>query len=76
PTSWRLELFKKRLIDVQKEPFAVADLKIDGNDVMKLLKLKPGPRIGEILKKLFDQVVEGKLKNVREILLKMLSSLP
>lgn len=76
PTSWRLDLFKKRLIEVQKQPFTVADLKVDGNDVMELLKLKPGPKVGEILKKLFEQVVERKLKNEREILLKAISSLP
>lgn len=75
PTSWRLDLFKKRLIEVQKQPFTVADLKIDGNDVMKSLKLKPGPKIGEILKKLFDQVVNGKLKNDRKSLLHDLDKL-
>ena len=48
-----LEEFKKRLIEVQKEPFSVRDLKIDGNDVMKELNLKPGPKVGEILKYLF-----------------------
>lgn len=69
PTSWRLDLFKKRLVEVQKQPFTVADLKIDGNDIMKLLKLKPGPKVGEILKKLFDQVVNGKLKNDKKSLL-------
>jgi tRNA nucleotidyltransferase (CCA-adding enzyme) len=69
PTSWRLDLFKKRLIEVQKEPFTVKDLKIDGNDVMKTLKIKPGKQVGEILNKLFDLVVEKKLKNEREILL-------
>lgn len=70
PTSWRLELFKKRLEEVQKEPFTVKDLKITGNDVMKSLKLEPGPKIGEILNKLFDEVVEGKLKNEKAVLLK------
>lgn len=73
PTSWRLDLFKKRLIDVQKQPFTVADLKIDGNDVMKILELKPGPKVGELLNKLFDQVVEGKLKNEKKILLNAIS---
>lgn len=70
PTSWRLELFKKRLVEVQKQPFTVADLKVDGHDVMKILKLKPGRKIGDILKALFDKVVDKKLENVREILLK------
>lgn len=68
-TSWRLEAFKKRIIEVQKQPFTVTDLKVDGHDVMKLLNLKPGPQIGEILEKLFEKVVEGKLKNQRKILL-------
>lgn len=69
PSSWRTELFKKRLEEVQKQPFQIKDLKIDGNQVMKILKIEPGPKIGEILKQLFDRVVEGKIKNAREDLL-------
>lgn len=75
PTSWRYELFKKRLIEVQKQPFAIKDLKIDGNDVMKIVHLKPSPKVGEILKKLFDQVVEKKIPNEREFLIKELEKL-
>ncbi len=30
PTSWRFDLFRKRLIEVQKEPFKITDLKING----------------------------------------------
>jgi tRNA nucleotidyltransferase/poly(A) polymerase len=71
-TSWRLEEFKKRLIEVQKQPFTVRDLKIDGNDVMKELNLKPGPEIGKILNDLFDKVVEKKIENEKEALLKVL----
>jgi len=68
-TSWRLEEFKQRLIEVQKQPFSVRDLKIDGNDVMKELNLKPGLKIGEILEKLFEEVVEKKIENEKGILL-------
>jgi len=75
PTSWRLDLFKKRLIEVQKQPFQIKDLKIDGNDVMKILKTKPGPKVGEILKKLFDHVVEGKIKNERQVLLDQVTTI-
>lgn len=74
-TSWRLEEFKKRLIEVQKQPFTVRDLKIDGNDVMKELKLKPGPEVGKILNDLFDKVVEKKVENEKEVLLKKLRTL-
>jgi len=62
-TSWRLEEFKRRLIEVQKEPFSIRDLKIDGNDVMKALQLEPGPKVGEVLEKLFEEVIEKKLPN-------------
>jgi tRNA nucleotidyltransferase/poly(A) polymerase len=72
-TSCRLEEFKKRLIEVQKQPFTVQDLKIDGNDVMKKLGLTPGPKVGEVLEKLFNEVVENKLPNEREGLLIKLS---
>lgn len=67
-TSWRLEEFKKRVIEVQKQPFSIRDLKINGNDVMRILKLKPGPKVGNILEKLFEQVVAKKIKNDRDSL--------
>src|SRR3990167_7687897 len=72
PTSWRYELFKKRLDEVQKEPFSISDLKIDGNDVMKILQLKPGPQVGNVLKSIFNDVEEGRVKNEKEVLLKKL----
>ncbi len=74
-TSWRTEEFKKRIIEVQKQPFSVRDLKIDGNDVMKELKLKPGPKIGQILEEIFKEVEEKKIPNEREKLLKTLKTL-
>jgi putative nucleotidyltransferase with HDIG domain len=72
PTSWRTELFKKRLIEVQKKPFTVADLKISGHDVMKELNVKPGPEVGKILNDLFEKVVEKNLPNDRDVLLQSL----
>jgi tRNA nucleotidyltransferase (CCA-adding enzyme) len=74
-TSWRLELFKKRLEEVQKQPFTVADLKIDGFDVMKEYNCKPGPVIGKVLQTLFGEVETGSLPNDREALLKRLGAI-
>lgn len=74
-TSWRMELFKKRLEEVQKQPFTVADLKIDGFDVMKALNCKPGPIIGKALNDLFSEVEAGKIKNERGALLSRLNHL-
>jgi len=74
-TSWRLERFKKKLIEVQKQPFSVADLKINGTDVMKTLNINPGPLVGKILNQLFEEVEEDKNKNKKELLLKRLKQI-
>jgi tRNA nucleotidyltransferase/poly(A) polymerase len=74
-TSWRLEEFKKRLVEVQKQPFTVRDLKIDGNDVMEILDIKPSPKVGQILEQLYTGVVEKKYNNTKEDLVKALKNL-
>ena len=74
-TSWRLERFKKKLVEVQKQPFAVTDLKVNGHDVMKVLGLHSGPTVGRILNQLFEEVVEDKKKNKRASLLKRIKEM-
>lgn len=73
-TSWRLEKFKERIIEVQKHTPSVNDLVVDGNDIMKILGISPGPKIGEILNKLFEEITEDPTKNNREYLLVRISS--
>lgn len=68
-TSWRLEEFKQRIEGLMHDPLTVADLKIDGNDVMKLLNIKPGPMVGKILNALFEEVLEDPKKNESSYLL-------
>jgi putative nucleotidyltransferase with HDIG domain len=67
-TSWRLEEFKRRLIEVQKQPFSIADLKIDGHDVMRALGIAPSPKVGEILEKTQSLQAEGKIKTKNQAL--------
>ena len=74
-SSWRWELFKKRLIEVQKQPFSIKDLKVNGEDVMEILKIKPGRKVGEVLEKLFAEVEEDPKLNEREILLEKIRKL-
>ena len=69
PESWRLKLFRKRLKEVLTKPFTVTDLKVNGHDVMEILKIKPGPKVGEVLKTLFEEVADDPEKNGREYLL-------
>ena len=71
-TSWRLEEFKKRLVQVQKQPFSVTDLKIGGADVMKIKNITPGPLVGKYLDYIFGEVAEKGLPNERQVLLEKL----
>ena len=74
--SWRLKLFKKRVEEqLSPAPFSINDLAIDGNDVMKILGIKPGPKVGEILQKLFEEVDEDLSKNTKEYLTKRVKKL-
>ncbi len=69
-TSWRWELFKQRIVEVQKQPFAVKDLKVSGLDVMEILQIKPNRKVGEVLNAIFKEVEEKPELNDREILIK------
>jgi tRNA nucleotidyltransferase/poly(A) polymerase len=74
-TSWRLEEFKRRLIEVQKQPFSVNDLKVDGHDVMEILGIQPGPMVGRLLEKIFNEVVKEGIPNERNIQLKRIKEI-
>jgi tRNA nucleotidyltransferase (CCA-adding enzyme) len=73
--SWRMEKFLDRIKQVLTKPFSISDLKVNGDDVMKELNLKPGPKVGEILQKLFEEVLEDSSKNNREYLLRKMNNL-
>ncbi len=57
-------MFKK----VRHDPVSVKMLKINGDDLMKLLDIKPSPKIGEILDVLLSEVIEDpKLNNKKHL---------
>ncbi len=74
--SWRMEEFRKRIDKVMKKPFSISDLKVTGTDVMEILQIKPGPKVGEILNSLFQEVLEDSSKNNREYLLEKIKKFP
>ncbi|PIR92701.1 hypothetical protein COU01_00300 [Candidatus Falkowbacteria bacterium CG10_big_fil_rev_8_21_14_0_10_44_15] len=57
-------MFKK----VQNDPVSVKMLKINGDDLIKILKIKPGPKIGAILDVLLSEVLEDAELNTKEYL--------
>ena len=55
---------------VSHDAISVKMLKINGNDLMKVLNIKPGPKIGTILDVLLAEVIEEPEKNTKEYLSK------
>lgn len=55
---------------VSKDPVSVNMLKVSGEDVMKTLKEKPGPKIGQVLDILLGYVLADPKKNKKDFLKK------
>jgi hypothetical protein len=50
------------------DPISVSMLKIDGKQLMEVLHVEPGPKIGLILNALLEEVMEDPKKNTTEYL--------
>ena len=62
---------------VKKEPFSLRDLTINGNDVMEIMGIEPGPKVGFILKHLFEIVLnEPERNNYDELVSTMKATWP
>jgi len=66
----------KYIIDkVSHDPISVKMLKIDGNELMKELDIKPGPKVGLILNCLLAEALDDPSKNTKELLIKRVREL-
>lgn len=74
-TSWRLTELQKRIGEQLYEPLSLKDMVVDGSDVMRVLNMKPGKKIGEILNALFEEIIEDSSKNNKEYLEKRITEL-
>ena len=77
PFRLRHFLFKIEKINKQlegKEP-SLKMLKINGNDIMKILNIKPGPKIGMLLNILLEEVLDEPEKNKKGYLEKRVKGL-
>ncbi|MFH1188210.1 MAG: HD domain-containing protein, partial [bacterium] len=54
---YKLRHLRAIIEKVSRDPISVKMLKINGDDLMKILKIKPGPKIGYILNILLDEVL-------------------
>ncbi len=68
---YRLRHFQYRVEKVirEKEAVRVTMLKINGEDIIKILNIPPGPKIGHILNALLEEALDDSSKNTSEYLL-------
>ncbi len=65
---YKLRHMKYMIDKVSRDPISVKMLKINGLDLMKTLKINPGPKIGQILDILLEEVLNDPQKNTKKYL--------
>ena len=65
---YRLRHFEYIVSKVSRHPISVEMLKINGHDVMKILNIEPGPRVGLLLNALLSEVLDDPSKNKKDYL--------
>ncbi len=65
---YKLRHLRAIIEKVSRDPISVKMLKINGDDLMKILKIEPGPKIGYILNILLDEVLDDPQKNSKNYL--------
>lgn len=66
---YKLRHLQYMMEKVQHDPVSVKMLKINGDDIMEILQITPGPKIGAILEVLLSEVIENPDLNEASILI-------
>ena len=72
---YKLRHLEYMIDKVLADPLTVTELEIRGEDVMEVLKIEPGPRVGLLLKALLAEVIDEPKLNTKEKLLVRLKAL-
>jgi hypothetical protein len=72
---YKLRHFKYLVEKVSKDPISAKMLKVNGNELMKLLNIEPGPKVGQILDILLGYVLDDPKKNTKDFLKKEIERL-
>ncbi len=72
---YRLRKYHAMIEEVLHDPISVGQLAIDGEYLIEMLHMKPGPRMGWILNALLEEVLDDAKKNTKEHLTELVKSL-
>ena len=65
---YKLRYLRYVIEKISQDPISVKMLKVNGYDVMRILNIPPGPKVGQILDVLLSQVLNDPEKNKKEYL--------
>jgi tRNA nucleotidyltransferase (CCA-adding enzyme) len=65
----KLDRFRRVLERERRQPHRLADLAVDGSDLIEL-GYRPGPELGRVLRDLLHEVVDDPTSNTRDRLLR------
>jgi len=65
---YRLRKYKSMVEEVMRDPISVGMLKINGKKIIELLNISPGPKVGQILNALLEEVLDDPTLNNEEYL--------
>ena len=65
---YKLRHFMFRIEKVLAKPVSRKTMKLDGNELMTVLKLEAGPRVGAILEALFEEILDDPGRNKKDYL--------
>ncbi len=63
---YRLRKYEAMIEQALRDPLSVSMLKIDGNKIMEIADIKPGPKVGYILHALLEQILDDPSLNTEE----------
>lgn len=69
-SPYRLRKYQSMIEEVMRDPISVSMLKIDGKKIMELISIGPGPKVGQILNTLLEDVLEDPKLNNEKFLFK------
>lgn len=72
---YKLRHLRYLIEKLSQDPISVGMLKVSGDDIMKILEIKPGPRIGWILDILLFEILDAPDKNKKRGLKKRIKEL-
>jgi tRNA nucleotidyltransferase (CCA-adding enzyme) len=72
---FRLRKYHAMIEEVLRDPISVGQLAIDGEYMIKVLGILPGPRMGWMLNAILEEVLDDPTKNIKEHLGELVKSL-